>query len=174
MPKGIIIFGANGCGKTTLGRELARVLCIKHMDIEDYHFVKSEIPYTEARSHDECLRLMLADIEKYGTFVLSAVTGDFDETICATYILGVHITAPVDIRIERIAKREAARHEKRICAGGDMFDQHREFLNFAASRSLATIENWAKELTCPVIQVDGARDVAENVRQIAAVYSSLV
>jgi len=29
MPNGIVVFGANGCGKTTLGRELARILKIK-------------------------------------------------------------------------------------------------------------------------------------------------
>ena len=47
---GIIIFGANGSGKTTLGRELANILNFKHMDIEDYHFKKSEIPYTVERN----------------------------------------------------------------------------------------------------------------------------
>jgi len=41
-PRGIIVFGANGSGKT-----------------------------------DDCLNLMLADIEKYRLFVLSAVDGDF-------------------------------------------------------------------------------------------------
>ena len=41
---GIIVFGANGSGKSTFGRELARVLNFKHMDIEDYYFEKSEIP----------------------------------------------------------------------------------------------------------------------------------
>ena len=61
-PHGIIVFGANGSGKSTIARELANILNFKHMDIEDYHFENSEIPYTIERSHEDCLKLMLADI----------------------------------------------------------------------------------------------------------------
>ena len=91
---GIIVFGANGSGKSTLGRELAYVLNFTHMDIEDYHFEKSEIPYSIERSHEDCLNLMLADIRKYKSFVLSAVTGDFGEEISSMYELAVWISAP--------------------------------------------------------------------------------
>ena len=80
-PQGIIIFGANGSGKTTLGKEVAHILGFKHMDVESYHFEKSEIPYTIERSREELLRLMLADIEKYRLFVITAVTGDFGDII---------------------------------------------------------------------------------------------
>lgn len=78
-PHGIIVFGANGSGKTTLGRELARILDFKHMDIEDYHFEKSKTPYTVERTSEDCLNLMLADIMKYRSFVLTAVTGDLSK-----------------------------------------------------------------------------------------------
>lgn len=53
MPRGVTVFGANGSGKSTLGKELARVLEYKYMDIEEYHFMKSEIPYTMERSRKE-------------------------------------------------------------------------------------------------------------------------
>jgi shikimate kinase len=81
MTGGIIIFGANGSGKSTFGRELARILDCKYMDIEAYHFEESDIPYTVERSREDCLELMFADIEKYRTFVLSSVTGDFGKAI---------------------------------------------------------------------------------------------
>lgn len=77
--RGIIVFGANGSGKTTVGRELARILKYKHMDIEDYWFEKTRIPYTAVRPREECINLMLADIEKHRSFVLSAVNGEFSE-----------------------------------------------------------------------------------------------
>lgn len=54
-PHGIIVFGANGSGKSTFGHELASILNFKHMDIEDYYFEKTEIPYTVERSHEECM-----------------------------------------------------------------------------------------------------------------------
>jgi shikimate kinase len=102
MSKGIIVFGANGSGKSTLGRELASVLNFKYMDVEDYHFIKTEIPYTVERSSEECSNLMLNDIKKYHSFVISAVTGDFGEEISSMYDFAVHMSAPLNIRIERI------------------------------------------------------------------------
>ena len=49
MPRGIIVCGANGSGKSTFGRELARALRYRYMDIEDYYFKESAVPYSEPR-----------------------------------------------------------------------------------------------------------------------------
>jgi adenylate kinase family enzyme len=78
---GIIIFGANGSSKSTLGCELARLLNFKFMDIEDYCFEKSEISHTKSRSREDYLEVMLSDIEKYRSFVISTVIGDIAETL---------------------------------------------------------------------------------------------
>lgn len=164
IPHGIIIFGANGSGKSTLGRELARVLNFKYMDIEDYHFGKSAIPYTVERSREDCLNLMLADIEKYNSFVLSAVTGDFGEEISSMYDLAVFMVSPIETRMERIRQREYKKHGYRIRKGGDMYEQHLKFVDFARSRHLSNIDKWAQTLNCPIIFVDGTKDY----RQIAA------
>lgn len=142
IPHGIIVFGANGSGKSTLGRELARILNFKYMDIEDYHFEKSEVPYTVERSHEDCLNLMLADIEKYTSFVFSAVTGDFGEKISSMYDLAVFMSAPIETRMERIGQREYKKHGERIRKGGDMYEQHLKFVNFARIRNLLNIDKW--------------------------------
>jgi len=89
---GIIVFGANGCGKTTLAGELARVLNFKHMDIEDYCFEESEIPYTKLRPREDCLNLMLEDIEKYRQFVISTVIGDLGDTVPKFYGLAIYVS----------------------------------------------------------------------------------
>ena len=166
-PHGIIVFGANGSGKSTLGRELASILNFRYMDIEDYHFEKSEVPYTVERSHEDCLSLMLADIEKYNSFVLSAVTGDFGEKISSMYDLAVFISAPIETRIERIGQREYKKHGERIRKGGDMYEQHLKFVKFARIRNLSNIDKWAEKLNCPVICVDGTKDYRQTAADIA-------
>ncbi|WP_438446538.1 AAA family ATPase [Gorillibacterium sp. sgz5001074] len=166
-PHGIILFGANGSGKTTLGRELANILDFKHMDHEDYHFEKSELPYTNVRPYEDCLNLMLGDIEKYRLFVLTAVTGDFGDTIPKFYDLAVFITAPIELRMERIEQREYMQHGERIRKGGDMYEQHLKFIEFVASRSLSKMEQWAETLTCPIIHIDGTEDWHTNGTNIA-------
>ena len=161
--EGIIVFGANGSGKTTLGRELARILNYKRMDIEDYYFRPSEIPYTNARSRDECIELMLADIKKYGSFVISAADGDFGEEIMSMYTLAVYITAPLEVRMKRIEQREYDKFGDRVREGGDMYEQQLSFREWAATRDLSRIDHWAETLACPVIYIDGTKDIAENV-----------
>ncbi len=167
-PRGIIVFGANGSGKTTLGRELARMLNYKHMDIEDYCFEKSEIPYAKARPREDCLKLMLADIEKHRSFVLTAVTGDFGETIPRYYELAVWIAAPLELRMERVRQRAYAQHGKRVLAGGDMYEREARFLDFVAARPLSAIERWAETLACPIVHIDGTEDWRESAAKAAA------
>lgn len=169
-PHGIIVFGANGSGKSTIAREVVNILNFKHMDIEDYHFEKSEIPYTIERSHEDCLKLMLADIKKNRSFVISAVTGDFGGTILQMYELAVFISAPIELRIKRIEQREYAKHGERILKGGDMYEQHLKFVDFVSSRSLSKIERWGETLVCPVIRIDGTEDCHTNAVNIAEQY----
>jgi len=130
MPIGIVVFGANGCGKTTLGCELARKLNIKHLDVEDYYFEESEIPYSKPRPKDIVIELMLADIEKYDSFVFSAVTGDYGDKISSMYQLGVFLSVPIDIRLERVERRSLEQYGKRVLLDGDMYEQERRFIEF--------------------------------------------
>jgi adenylate kinase family enzyme len=157
-PSGIIVFGANGSGKTTVGRELARILNFKHMDHEAYAFKESEIPYAAPRSNEECIGLMLDDIEKHRSFVISAVTGDFGDIIPQYYEFAVFLSVPLELRMERIEQREYERHGERVLEGGDMYEARKNFLAFAASRNLSRIDQWAETLTCPVIRIDGTED----------------
>lgn len=53
--------------------------------------------------------------------------------------------------------------------GGDMYDNHVDFINWAASyddggidmRSKAKHDDWQKQLICPFISVDGSMPIAE-------------
>lgn len=165
-PHGIIVFGANGSGKTTLGRELARILGFKHIDHEDYAFNQSEIPYTNPCSEEECVELMLADIQKYGSFVISAVTGNFGDKIAQIYELAVYLSAPHELRMERINKREIERFGDRVLKGGDMYERQQKFYDFVANRSLSRIEQWAETLSCPVMHMDGTNDYKQTAADI--------
>jgi len=166
-PQGIIVFGANGSGKTTLGRELAHILNFKHMDHEYYAFKESDIPYTNPRSNEECIELMLADIEKHRSFVISAVTGNFGDIIPMFYELAVYISVPLELRLKRIEQREYERHGERVREGGDMFESRKQFIDFVALRPMERIEQWAETLTCPLIRIDGAVDWRTNAANIA-------
>ena len=49
----ILICGLNGSGKTTLGIKLANALGFQFLNDEDYHFLKSDIPFSKSRTDEE-------------------------------------------------------------------------------------------------------------------------
>jgi adenylate kinase family enzyme len=173
VPNGIVVFGANGCGKTTLGCELSRKLNIKHLDVEDYYFEESEIPYSKPRSKDTVIELMLADIEKCDSFVLSAVTGDYGDKISSMYKLGVFLTVPSDTRLERVERRSLGQYGERVLVGGDMYEQEQEFLKFVKIRNLSTIDEWVKTLVCPILHLDGTNPISKNIQLVIEKYNRI-
>lgn len=173
MPNGIVVFGANGCGKTTLGRELARKLNIKYLDVEDYCFEESEIPYSKPRSKSAAMERMLVDLEKCDSFVLSGVTGDYGDKISSMYRLGVFLSAPIAIRLERVKRRSFEQHGVRVLAGGDMYEREQEFFEFVRTRNLSAIDEWVKTLTCPILPLDGTKAISENLELILQSYNRM-
>jgi len=171
-PFGILIFGANGSGKTTLGREVARLLSYKHIDHEEYAFRESDVPFTDERSKEECIELMLTDIVRYKSFVLSAVIGDFGDRISKYYKFAVYIDVPFEIRMERVRKRDYTRFGNRVLKGGDMYEQSRRFYDFIESRSFLEVEEYMGTLTCPVLQVDGRKNIKVNAINIISNWSA--
>ena len=157
-PQGIIIFGANESSKTTLRRELSRVLGIKRMDAEDYYFREAEIPYSDSRSKDEVIGLMLADIEKHRSSIISTCIGDLGDIIPQYYRLAVYIKAPYELRMARVKQRVLDRSGERVLEGGDMYEQEQKHFDFMANRPLSKIDQWAETLSCPIIHIDGTVD----------------
>ncbi len=172
-PAGILIFGANGSGKTTLGRKLARLLDFQHIDHEDYCFEKTVVPYAKERPREEYTALMLNDIKKHRYFIISACKGNFGEEIESFYRLAVYLEAPLELRIERVKKRNTEKFGKRAEKGGALYEQMSGFINFVSERPLSLIEEYGKTLKCPVISLDGTSDIYQNAVIIAEEWRAL-
>ena len=173
MPKGIAIVGLNGSGKTTLGRGLAERLGYYRMDVEDYYFPKSDVPYAVARTREEVERLLLADIAEHGDFVLSAVCADF-AAIEPFYELIVYLEAPQNERMARIRQRSVDKFGSRVLPGGDMYEQEESFFAFAAKRTPDKIEKWIKTVDCPVLRIDSRKPTEELVRCVICFLNSKI
>ena len=179
MSRGIIIFGASGSGTTTLGREVARRLYFPHFDLDDYHWCwDAEIPFTVLRSVDEKRDMLMKDISKYPRFVMSGSMESIRKTFDPMFDLAVFVSAPTEIRVERVRAREFAWFGERILLGGDMYKNHQDFLAEVRGYDtgeppivcLKRHERWIAELPCPVLRVDGTREVSENAELVAARY----
>ena len=173
MTNGIIIIGLNGSGKSTICREIARYLNYKPMDVEDYYFLDSEIPYTVSRTHVEVQQMLLDDIEKYQNYVLCSVNCNWDEKITDTFRMAVLLTAPLEVRMARVKQREILRFGERVLEGGDMYESQKKFHDFVASRSEQDVREKASILKCPVLELDATLKVEEIVEQICDYYTKI-
>lgn len=175
MARGIIVFGASGSGTTTIGKELAKIMGFKHFDLDDYFWTwDTEIPYTVPRPRIERIELLQKDILKCNYFVMSGSMCGWDDSFISLFDLGVFVQTPTDIRIERLHDRELKEFGDRILKGGDMYEGHIDFLEWAKKydnasppeRCLKLHEEWSDSLPCPVLQINGTDDLSENIKLI--------
>ena len=172
-PHGMILLGANGSGKSTLGRELACVLNIAHFDVEDYWFHKTDIPYTAIRPAKERNEMLLADMKKHGSIVVSGDISKWANDFLTVFDLVVFLTAPKEIRLKRIENREYVRWGDRVCEGGDMYESRKKFHEFAAARDVGLLDQAAFLYLCPILHVDGTRKLHEITAYVAEQYRQI-
>ena len=177
MSRGIIIFGSAGSGKTTLGKMVAQELDFPYFDIDDYIWRKdTERPFTVMYSREEKVSRLMSDISQGTHFVMGGSMDSFNAPFVPLFDLAVLITAPVQVRIERIHNREYEIYGERILEGGDMYEDHQRFLEVSArydtdgSPCMKTHETWAASLPCKVIRISGVDDLNENVERIVNEY----
>lgn len=173
----IHLFGASGSGTTTLGRALSERLDFVHMDSDDYFWLPTNPAYTTKRPIDERLSLMRRDIASAdrGAVISGSLTG-WGDPLIPRFTLAIRVVTPTEVRIERLRQREYAHFGERICKGGDMHQNHLEFLDWAAQydtgdasmRSKACHNLWQQQLPCPLLTVDGTQPLDALVDQVVS------
>jgi adenylate kinase family enzyme len=172
----IHITGAAGCGVTTLGCAVARALGARHIDADDVYWLATDPPYTEKRERSARIEMLDACFRMSSErgWVLSGSILDWGDSLVPLFTLVVFLSTPVALRLERLAAREAQRHGARIEPGGDSYDRHRWFLDWAAAydagtcegRTRARHEAWLARVPAPILRLDGAMPIEKLVHQV--------
>lgn len=170
----IHIYGASGSGTSTLGRKISDELGYKFMDTDDYFWIPTNPKYQIKRDRVERISLMMKEIEKSDNVVISGSLVDWGDELIPLFTLAVRLIADTDIRIARLRKREYDRFGKRIDFGGDMYEQHEQFIKWAKNydygdlnmRSKANHDEWEKLLLCKQIVLNGADDLDSNFQKV--------
>ena len=176
-PRHIHVVGASASGTTTLGRALATHLGARHLDTDDFYWMATDPPYTTPRPVPERLeRLTAAMDEAAHGWALSGSLMGWGEPMIPRFDLVVFLYVSPEIRIERLLRRERGRYGDQIEPGGRMHDQHLEFVEWARGydredfkgRSLKRHRAWLANMSCPVLELDGARPIAESLAAVLA------
>lgn len=170
----IHVVGASGSGTTTLGKAIRAYAGHLHLDTDDYYWLPTDPPFTAKREIAERQSLLKADMAKTDKCVITGSLCGWGDIFMLSFDLVVYIETPTDIRINRIKQRELERFGNRILPGGDMHEEHVEFIEWAKtydnggldSRSRALHIAWLKNVTCPILTVDGTSPVEEILARI--------
>ena len=162
------LFGASGSGTTTLGRALAAALDVPHLDTDDYYWETTDPPYTMKREPMERIRCIERGIAGAASWVLSGSLCSWGDPLLHRFTLAVFLHLDPEVRIARLAERERRRYGGRVLRSGDMHEQSKQFLAWAASYDSATApirsrhlhETWMATLPCPVLRLDSAQPVS--------------
>ena len=172
---GIIhIVGASGAGTSTLGQALEREYGYKWLDTDSYFWMPTDPPFVRPLPHEERVKLLSAAVRENPQCVISGSLCGWGDVFIPKFDLVVFVDTPTEIRVERLEKREYERFGERIRKGGDMHQNHIDFIEFAKTydtnsppeRCRRLHEEWFRQLLCPLLRVDGTRPVAELLEQV--------
>ncbi len=175
MKKQVIhIYGASGSGTSTLGRAISDAWNFSFLDTDDYFWLPTNPKYTVKRAVSERILLLRRDIAASQRVVLSGSLVDWGDELIPLFTLAIRLETATAVRMARLKEREAAEFGTRILPGGDMYQQHQDFLQWAAQydtgsvnmRSSANHDAWQKLLPCRKIVLNGANPIAKNLELV--------
>jgi len=174
MKQVIHIFGAAGSGTSTLGNAICRELGYRFMDTDDYFWLPTDPQFTQKRPREERIRMMQKDIQASDHVVISGALADWGDVLIPQFTLAIRLVTETEVRIARLEQRERVRFGERIAPGGDMYQQHLDFLQWARAydtggldmRSKAEHDVWQKLLSCRLLVLNGDARLEENLAQV--------
>jgi adenylate kinase family enzyme len=172
----IHITGAAGSGVSTLGRVVAEKLGGIFLDTDDFYWLPTDPPYGAKREPADRVRLIRDAIHGHDCWVLGGSLDAWGNDLVSLFDLVVFLYVATPVRLARLRMRERERFgEAALAPGGSMHEHHQEFLTWAASyddgrmagRNLPRHKAWLAALSCPVLELDGGRSIAELVESVS-------
>lgn len=170
----IHIFGASGSGTSTLAEAIYERTGFQWVDTDAYYWLPTEPAFTAKRPPAERLALMTEAVEAAQNAVVSGSLVGWGDPLMAYFTLAVRLELPQNVRMDRLRRRELERYGDRVRHGGDMYEQSRAFMEWAAAyedgapplRSRTLHDQWQEKLACPLLVLHSDRPVEELVDEV--------
>lgn len=112
-------------------KEVGAALNLQFFDSDSFFHKHTNPPFQEQYHPDERRELLEAALAREDTWILSGSIATWDlPEFTSTH--GVFLEIPSEQRLKRLEERQRAQFGSRIDPGGDMAEEHRSFLEWAA------------------------------------------
>ena len=118
LPDRIHIFGASGTGTTSLAVAIATRYGHRHLDTDDFYWMRTDPPYREVRPPEDRLALLRRSIRETHSWVLSGSLCGWGDPLIPAFELVVFVTVPTAVRLARLGAREIERYGRHAIAPG--------------------------------------------------------
>ncbi|MEM0933360.1 MAG: AAA family ATPase [Bacteroidota bacterium] len=170
----VLVLGASGSGTTTLGKELERKTYLRHLDVDDYYWKKTEPPFREKVPLSTRNKNLKSDFHRLANVVVSGSLVSWGKEWESAFDLVVFIRLANKERMGRLKKREEERYGDKLLTDTGIQENSRAFLHWAnqyenphfKGRSLNAHINWLKSFECPVLEVDGKLELSKKVELV--------
>jgi len=177
----IHLLGPSCSGTSTLGKLIAEKYSIFWIDTDDIFWIKTEPPFTTKREIDERVKLLKDLFEKNESLVLSGSALKWGDFIKDYLDLIIYKYVEQDIRIKRVLARERSRFGDRIDSGNDMYEIHKEFVEWNKRyetggmdmRSRQAELSWISDVKCKVIKLEGNKSLQEELESVSKEIDSI-
>ena len=170
----ILIFGASGSGTTTLGKEIEKRTNFIHLDVDDYYWKKTELPFQEKIPLVERNKSLKTDFNKFENLVISGSMVSWGKEWETAFDLAIFIRLENTERMERLKKREIERYGNKLLTERKIQQNSKAFLEWANlyenpnfnGRTLKVHNDWIELLDCKVLKLDGQIELTEKVETV--------
>src|SRR3989442_2601089 len=133
LPDRVHIVGASGSGTTSLAAAMSATHGHRHLDTDDYFWLRTSPPYREKRPREARLALLRGALAESPSWVLSGSLCGWGDALIPEFDLVVFLVVSTEIRLARLRAREVERYGREaIAPGGELREAHVEFLDWAA------------------------------------------
>lgn len=128
----ILVMGAAGAGSSTLGKALAQKNQWPNFDSDEYYWLPTNPPFTDKRTPEERVKLLSEGLNKHQNWIVSGVLCNWGNFIIPLLTHVIFLYADWSVRLNRIKQREIKQFGNRILKGGDMYEHHEAFIEWAS------------------------------------------
>jgi adenylate kinase family enzyme len=173
----IHLLGPSCSGTSTLGNLIAEKYKIPWYDTDEIFWIKTDPPFIRKREKNERTNLLKDIFEKNNSLVLSGSAMGWGDFIKEHLDIVIYKYVEQNIRIKRLMEREIKRYGKRIEPGNDMYEKHKEFVEWNKKYETGGMEMrsreselfWIRDIKCEIIKLEENRTSEDELKIVSEI-----